>query len=89
MLQVVSSNRGDVGVCGTCMDARGIKDAELLDGARRSTPETADGRAGLGTGNFYAEPVPQVRLHPPSRWWHWGKVLFERRWLGRIDREPR
>lgn len=39
MLQVVSGNRGDVGVCGTCMDARGITDAELLDGARRSTLE--------------------------------------------------
>jgi len=39
MLQVVSSNRGEVGVCATCMDARGIKDAELLDGAGRSTLE--------------------------------------------------
>lgn len=39
MLQVVSGNRGDVGVCGTCMEARGITDAELLDGARRSTLE--------------------------------------------------
>jgi len=45
--------------------------------------ETGDGRAGLGTGNFYAEPSPQVKLHGPSRWWHWGKVLFERRWLSR------
>lgn len=26
-----------VGVCGTCMDARGITDAELIDGTRRST----------------------------------------------------
>jgi len=26
-----------VGVCGTCMDARGITDAELIEGARRST----------------------------------------------------
>jgi uncharacterized protein involved in oxidation of intracellular sulfur len=28
---------GSVGVCGTCMDARGITDAELVEGARRST----------------------------------------------------
>lgn len=43
--------------------------------------ETGDGRAGLGAGNFYGEPAPVVTLHRPSWWWHWGKVLFERRWL--------
>lgn len=26
-----------VGVCGTCMDVRGLTDAELVEGARRST----------------------------------------------------
>ena len=26
-----------IGVCGTCMDARGLTDAELLEGAHRST----------------------------------------------------
>lgn len=30
---------GEVAVCGTCMDARGMTDAELLEGARRSTLE--------------------------------------------------
>lgn len=45
--------------------------------------ETGDGRAGIGAGNFYAEPTPQVQLRGPSRWWHWGKVLFERRWFRR------
>jgi uncharacterized protein involved in oxidation of intracellular sulfur len=28
---------GQVALCGTCMDARGMSDAELLDGAKRST----------------------------------------------------
>jgi uncharacterized protein involved in oxidation of intracellular sulfur len=37
MLSRVMRNGGEVGVCGTCMDARGISDAELADGARRST----------------------------------------------------
>lgn len=27
----------EVGVCGTCMDARGIGDAELIEGTHRST----------------------------------------------------
>ena len=37
MLGRVLRNKGEVGVCGTCMDARGITDSELADGARRST----------------------------------------------------
>jgi sulfide:quinone oxidoreductase len=43
--------------------------------------ETGDGQAGFGAGNFYAEPVPQVALRGPSRFWHWGKLLFEWKWL--------
>jgi uncharacterized protein involved in oxidation of intracellular sulfur len=39
MVQVVARHRGEVGVCGTCMDARGLQDAELVEGARRSTLE--------------------------------------------------
>ena len=28
---------GELLLCGTCMDARGLTDAELIEGARRST----------------------------------------------------
>lgn len=45
--------------------------------------EIGGGRAGFGRGNFYAEPRPQVRLRPPSRWLHLGKVLYEKYWLYR------
>ena len=31
--------RGEIGVCGTCMDARGITDTELTDTTRRSSLE--------------------------------------------------
>jgi uncharacterized protein involved in oxidation of intracellular sulfur len=37
MLAVVLQQRGEVGVCGSCMDARGLTDAELVPGARRSS----------------------------------------------------
>ena len=37
MLKRVLSSKGSVLLCGTCMDARGISDGELLEGARRST----------------------------------------------------
>ena len=43
--------------------------------------ETGDGRAGYGSGNFYTEPAPQMRLWPPGRFLHWGKVLYEKFWL--------
>ena len=39
MLTVVIQNRGAVGVCGSCMDARGLKDAELVQGTRRTSLE--------------------------------------------------
>jgi uncharacterized protein involved in oxidation of intracellular sulfur len=28
---------GEVGLCGTCMDARGMIDADMVDSAKRST----------------------------------------------------
>lgn len=31
------ARKGEVGLCGTCMDARGLRDDELVEGARRST----------------------------------------------------
>ncbi len=31
------TRKGEVGLCGTCMDARGLRDEELIDGARRGT----------------------------------------------------
>ena len=37
MLGIVARRGAKVGVCGTCMDARGIADAELIEGAHRST----------------------------------------------------
>ncbi len=45
--------------------------------------ETGGGKAGFGSGDFYAEPLPRVRLRSPSRFWHAGKVLFEKTWLWR------
>ena len=39
MLRGVARHGGQVGVCGTCMDARGISGAELAEGCARSTLE--------------------------------------------------
>ncbi len=37
MLRSAARRGAEIGVCGTCMDARGIADAELAEGAKRST----------------------------------------------------
>lgn len=56
-----------------------------FDGHGACFIETGNGRAGFGSGNFYAEPRPQVRVRRPAWYWHAGKVLLEKqvmwRWL--------
>ncbi len=55
----------------------------VFEGGGECFIETGDGKAGFGKGNFYAEPVPEVAIHPPARRWHAAKVLFEKDWLRR------
>lgn len=37
MLKRIIAAKGEVLLCGTCLDARGIAEAEIMTGARRST----------------------------------------------------
>ncbi len=39
MLRGLARGGGEIGVCGTCMDTRGMADDELATGCRRSTME--------------------------------------------------
>lgn len=39
MLQAISQKGGSIGVCGSCMDARGIQPSALVAGAHRSSME--------------------------------------------------
>jgi sulfide:quinone oxidoreductase len=57
--------------------------AGTFNGEGECFVETGDSKGGFGKGNFYAEPVPQVKLYPPSRRWHAAKILFEKDWLRR------
>ena len=59
----------------------GQGDAQTFQGHGECFVEIGDGRAGVGRGNFYAEPKPQVALYPPSRLRHLGKVAYEKYWL--------
>jgi uncharacterized protein involved in oxidation of intracellular sulfur len=43
MVRNVGRHGGEIGVCGSCMDARGVADTELAEHAHRSTlDELAD-----------------------------------------------
>lgn len=62
----------------------GREPGAVFDGRGSCFVEAGDGRAAYGSGDFYAPTGPRVRLHPPARRWHAGKVLFEKLWLSRL-----
>lgn len=39
MLKLLLNRKGQVGVCGSCLDARGITETELVEGCHRSSME--------------------------------------------------
>lgn len=59
----------------------GVGEAARFDGHGLCFLETGGAAAGIGSGNFYAEPLPDVRLRSPSPLWHLGKILYEKYWL--------
>lgn len=63
-------------------DIRGGGTQAEFDGLGFCWIETGGGSAGFASGEFYAEPDPVVPLPRSGRMWHWGKILFEKYWLG-------
>ncbi|MDO8813224.1 MAG: FAD/NAD(P)-binding oxidoreductase [Gallionella sp.] len=61
----------------------GKGEARKFSGEGMCFIETGSGRAGIGKGNFYAEPTPQVEMGGPNRFLHMGKILYEKYWLFR------
>jgi sulfide:quinone oxidoreductase len=59
----------------------GKGNSAAFDGVGKCFIEIGDGKAGVGSGDFFAEPAPEVKLYPASWRWHMGKVLFEKLWL--------
>ncbi|MDP1670419.1 DsrE/DsrF/TusD sulfur relay family protein, partial [Phaeovulum sp.] len=51
MLKRVVTGKGSVLLCGSCMDARGMADEDVMDGARRSTMDE------LGSATLAADRV--------------------------------
>jgi sulfide:quinone oxidoreductase len=63
-------------------EIRGVGTRAEFDGVGFCWIETGNGSAGFASGEFYAEPDPVVPLPRSGRMWHWGKILFEKYWLG-------
>lgn len=59
----------------------GRAESARFDGHGDCFIEIGGGRAGMGGGDFYAEPKPQVTLRPPAWRWHLAKVWVEKSWL--------
>lgn len=59
----------------------GKKSPARFDGSGACFVEMGDGIAAYASGNFYAHPKPVVKMYKPSRWHHWSKIIFEKRWL--------
>lgn len=55
----------------------------VFDGYGMCFIEAGGGRAGIGKGDFFAEPVPQVEMRAPNLFWHACKILYEKYWLYR------
>lgn len=83
MAGVFASGEAEVVAHNLAVRWTGEGEREVFDGHGACWVETGDGRAGFGRGDFFAEPTPEVRFHRPRRWWHWGKILYEKYWLWR------
>lgn len=55
-----------------------IKEMAIAQGETKLILGGGIGKAGFGSGDFYAEPTPHVKLRPTSRVLHLGKVAFEK-----------
>ena len=63
------------------MKIEGKRPSEKWNGKGACFLEVGYGKAAYVSGNFLAEPKPQLNFKTPSRMWHLGKVLFEKYWL--------
>jgi sulfide:quinone oxidoreductase len=66
----------------------GRKSGKEFDGWGACFIEMGEGKAGYGSGNFFAEPAPAVALQNASRSWRLGKVMFEKAWLATLSGSP-
>jgi len=62
-------------------DITGSGASDVFYGEGYCMLEVGESLAGFASGNFFAEPSPQIQLRKLGKTWHLGKVLFEQWWL--------
>jgi len=78
---VIAHNGAEVVAHNIAAQISGRGQTRQFSGEGSCFVEIGDGRAGFGSGDFFAEPAPHMRLRPPGRLLHFGKVLYEKYWL--------
>ncbi len=69
-------------------DIEGVQSRAAFDGWGSCFIETGDRNAAYGSGAFFAEPDPAVRLHKSTKSRHLARVIFEKTWLASISGQP-
>ena len=78
---VFAHRQAEVAASNIIDEIEGRSPSHRFDGHGWCAIEIGEGKAGFGSGNFYAEGGPVIHLSAPSRIWHWAKVAFEKWWL--------
>ncbi len=78
---VIAHGQAEVVVHNLIKEITGTGEAKQFEGHGACFIEAGSGKAGMGNGNFYAEPAPQMKMHKPGYLMHLGKVAFEKYWL--------
>lgn len=78
---VIAHGQAEVVVHNLVHELTGKGTPKQFDGHGACFVETGDAKAGFGQGNFYAEPVPEMKLYRPGYLMHLGKVAYEKYWL--------
>lgn len=80
---VFAEGQADVAARNIAAEITGGNGPLAFDGKGSCFLETGYGKAALVTGNFYAEPHPEVKMRQPSILWKWVKQGFIRTWFWR------
>ncbi len=80
-LGVIAHGQAEVVVNNLVFEITGKGEPKRFDGHGACFIETGDGKAGFGKGDFYAEPLPTMKLYQPGHLMHMGKVAYEKYWL--------
>lgn len=78
---VFAHGQAEVVVNNLVHEITGSGSAKIYSGNGECFVEIGDGKAGFGSGNFYGEPSPTIKLRQPGRLLHLAKIAFEKYWF--------